>query len=166
MRTLRNRLGALALLISQCTSPTSTSAARRIINIVKTTGNRLMDFLTPGISHLGLGRLRNHASLFPCTSGTPGESGWPDRTNGGSIANLSYGASHNSFSPDPTAPPEPGSPAQRFAATRPRRLPQQHRAHHPGKDQSRFPLWGSSLSEGNPPLAQIPRAFRAARFRV
>ena len=61
---------------------------------------------------------------------------------------------------------EPGGPAQRFAATRLRRPPQQHRAHHSGKDQSRFPLWGSSLSEGDPALAQIPRAFRAALFRA
>ena len=42
-------------------------------------------------------------------------------------------------------PPEPGSPAQRFAATRLRQTPQQHRAHHSGKDPSRFPLWESSL---------------------
>ena len=63
-------------------------------------------------------------------------------------------------------PLEPGSPAQRFAATRLRRTPQQHRAHHSGKDQSRFPLEGSSLSERDPALAQTPRAFRAALFRV
>ena len=44
--------------------------------------------------------------------------------------------------------------------------PQQHRAHHSGKDQSRFPLKESSLSEGDPALAQTPRAFRAALFRV
>jgi hypothetical protein len=41
-------------------------------------------------------------------------------------------------------PLESGSSAQRSAATRLRRLPQQHRAHHSGKDQSRFPLEGSS----------------------
>ena len=35
----------------------------------------------------------------------PGESAWPDRTNGGSTANLSDGASQGSFSPGPTAPP-------------------------------------------------------------
>jgi hypothetical protein len=49
-------------------------------------------------------------------------------------------------------PLESGSPAQRSAATRLRRLPQQHRAHHSGKDQSRFPRWGSSLSERDPAL--------------
>jgi hypothetical protein len=63
-------------------------------------------------------------------------------------------------------PLEPGSPAQRFAATRLRKAPQQHRAHHSGKDQSRFPLKASSLSEGDPALAQTPRAFRAALLRV
>ena len=46
------------------------------------------------------------------------------------------------------------------------RRAQQHRAHHSGKDQSRFPLWGSSLSERDPALAQTPRGFRAALFRV
>ena len=39
---------------------------------------------------------------------------------------------------------EPGSPAQRSAATQRGRRAQQHRAHHSGKDQSRFPLRGSS----------------------
>ncbi len=48
---------------------------------------------------------RSHASLSPCASGIPGESGWPGRTNGGSTANLSNGANHDSFSPDPTALP-------------------------------------------------------------
>jgi len=38
----------------------------------------------------------------------------------------------------------PGSPAQRSAATQRGRRAQQHPAHHSGKDQSRFPLWGSS----------------------
>jgi hypothetical protein len=61
---------------------------------------------------------------------------------------------------------EPGRPAQRFAATRPGRRPQQRRAHHSEKDQSRFPLEGSSLSEKDPALAQTPRAFPAALFRV
>ena len=42
----------------------------------------------------------------------------------------------------------------------------QHRAHHSGKDQSRFPLEGSSLSEKDPALAQTLQAFRAALFRV
>ena len=61
---------------------------------------------------------------------------------------------------------EPGSPAQRSAATQLGGTVQQHRADHSGKDQSRFPLEGSSLSVGDPALAQTPRAFRAARFRV
>jgi hypothetical protein len=38
------------------------------------------------------------ASLFPWTSGTPGESGWFERINGGSTANLSNGANQDSFS--------------------------------------------------------------------
>ena len=38
----------------------------------------------------------------------------------------------------------PSSPAQRSAATQRGRRVQQHLAHHSGKDQSRFPLWGSS----------------------
>src|ERR1700692_3108057 len=39
----------------------------------------------------------------------------------------------------------PSSPAQRSATTqRGRRAQQQQPAHHSGKDQSRFPLWGSS----------------------
>jgi hypothetical protein len=53
----------------------------------------------------GMRQSRNHASLSPCVSGMPGESGWPGRTSGGSTANFSYGASHDSFSPDPTAFP-------------------------------------------------------------
>jgi hypothetical protein len=61
---------------------------------------------------------------------------------------------------------EPSSPAQRSAATQLGRRAQQHRAHHSGKDQSRFPLEGSSLSEGDLALAQTPRGFRAGRFRV
>jgi hypothetical protein len=39
---------------------------------------------------------------------------------------------------------EPGSPAQRSAATQRGRRAQQHWAHHSGEDQSRFPLEGSS----------------------
>jgi hypothetical protein len=61
---------------------------------------------------------------------------------------------------------EPGSPAQRFAATQLDRRAQQYPAHHSGEDQSRFSLEGSSLNEGDPVLAQTPRAFRAALFRV
>ena len=61
---------------------------------------------------------------------------------------------------------ESGSPAQRSAATQLGRRAQQHRAHHSGKDQSRFPLEGSSLSERDPALAQTLRGFRAARIRV
>ena len=38
----------------------------------------------------------------------------------------------------------PSSPAQRSAATQPGRRVRQHPAHHSGKDQNRFPLWGSS----------------------
>jgi hypothetical protein len=53
----------------------------------------------------GTRRSRNHASLSPCAFGMPGESAWPDRINGGSTGNLSYGASLDSFSPDQTAPP-------------------------------------------------------------
>ena len=53
----------------------------------------------------GTRQSRNHASLFPCASGTPGESGWPGRTNGGSTANLSNGANQDSFFPGPTALP-------------------------------------------------------------
>ena len=53
-------------------------------------------------------------------------------------------------------PLEPGSPAQRFAATRLGRPPQQLRAHHSGKNQSRFPFARSSLSEGDPAPAQTP----------
>jgi hypothetical protein len=52
---------------------------------------------------------------------------------------------------------EPGSPAQRAAATQRGRRAQQYPAHHSGEDQSRFPLERCSLSEGgsgssaNPP---------------
>ena len=53
----------------------------------------------------GTRQSRNHASLSPCVSGTPGESGWPGRINGGSTANLSGGANQDSFSPDPAALP-------------------------------------------------------------
>jgi hypothetical protein len=53
----------------------------------------------------GTRQSRNHASLSPCASGTLGESDWPGQTNGGSTANLSNGANHGSFSPDPTALP-------------------------------------------------------------
>ena len=100
---------------------------------------------------------RNHASLFPCASGMHGESAWPGRTNGGSTENLHWSQRRSL---------EPSSPAQRSAATQLGRRAQQFPAHHSGEDQSRFPLEGSSLSEGDPALAQIPRAFRAALFRV
>ena len=50
----------------------------------------------------GTRQSRNHASLSPCVSGTPGENGWPAQTNGGSTANLSNGASQDSFSRGPT----------------------------------------------------------------
>jgi len=43
----------------------------------------------------------------------------------------------------------PGSPAQRSAATPLGRRVQHHPTRHSGKDQSRFPLWGSALSEGS-----------------
>jgi hypothetical protein len=59
----------------------------------------------------------------------------------------------------------PSSPAQRSAATQYGRRVQWHRAHHPAKDQSRFPRWGSS-SARDPALAQTPRGFRVALFRV
>jgi hypothetical protein len=49
---------------------------------------------------------------------------------------------------------EPGSPAQRFAATQRGRRAQQHWVHHSGEDQSRFPLEGSSEWR-DPPLAQL-----------
>src|SRR6202022_4264088 len=48
---------------------------------------------------------RNRPSLSPCASGTPGGSGWPALTNGGSTANLSNGANHGSFSPGPMGLP-------------------------------------------------------------
>ena len=92
--------------------------------------------------------------------------GWrqrmPRRTNGGSTA---ISPNQGSFSPAQTAPLEPG-PAQRSAATQLDRRAQQHRAHHSGEDQSRFPLEGSSPSETDPALAQTPRAFRVALSRV
>ena len=47
-------------------------------------------------------------------------------------------------------PLESCSPAQRFATTRLGWPLQQLRAHHSGKNQSRFSLWGSPLSEANP----------------
>ena len=53
----------------------------------------------------GTRQSRNHASLFPCAFGMPGESAWLDRINGGSTANLSGGANQDSFSPDPAALP-------------------------------------------------------------
>jgi hypothetical protein len=59
----------------------------------------------------------------------------------------------------------PSSPAQRSATTQRGRRVQQHRVHHSGKDQSRIPRRGSS-SVKDPALAQTPRGFRAARFRV
>ena len=45
----------------------------------------------------------------------------------------------------------PGSPAQRSAATQRGGGAQQHRAHHSGEDQSRFPLWRSLSIEGSGP---------------
>jgi hypothetical protein len=53
----------------------------------------------------GTRQSRNHASLSPCASGTPGENGWPGRINGGSTANRSNGATQASFFPGPTALP-------------------------------------------------------------
>jgi len=55
----------------------------------------------------------------------------------------------------------PSSPPQRSAATQSRRRAQQHRTHHSGKDQSRFPLWESSLSEGSgiPALVTILKGY-------
>ena len=48
------------------------------------------------------------------------------------------------FSRAKRRPLGPGSPAQRSAATRRgSRAQRHHPAHHSGKDQSRFPLWGS-----------------------
>ena len=64
-------------------------------------------------------------------------------------------------------PLEPGSPAQRFAATRLRQTPQQHRAHHSGKDQSRFPLREFSLSErGSGSSANSPSVSRRSISRL
>src|SRR3984893_13901124 len=59
----------------------------------------------------------------------------------------------------------PSSPAQRSAATQRGGRAQQHRAHHSGKDQSRFPLWGSSLSEGSGSSANSPRVPRRSISR-
>ena len=63
-------------------------------------------------------------------------------------------------------PLEPGSPAQRFAATRLRRTSQHHRAHHSGKDQSRFPLEGSSLEKRSGSSANSPRVSRRSNSRL
>ena len=52
----------------------------------------------------GTPQSRNHASLSLCTSGMPGENTWPGRSSGGSTANLSNGANHDSFSPAHGAP--------------------------------------------------------------
>ena len=72
------------------------------------------------------------------------------------------------LSPGPSGAPlgRGGPPQERSAATQPGRRAQQHRADHSGKNQSRFPRVGSLLRERDPALAQIPRGFRAARFRV
>ena len=62
---------------------------------------------------------------------------------------------------------ESGGHAQRFAKTRLRRPPQQHRPHHAGKDQSRFPFARSSLSEGDPaPSANSPSVSRRSISRL
>jgi hypothetical protein len=58
----------------------------------------------------GTRQSKNHASLSACASGTPGESGWPARTNGGSTANLSGGAHQDSFFLGPTALPWAAQP--------------------------------------------------------
>jgi hypothetical protein len=60
--------------------------------------------------YCGTRQSRNHASLSPCASGTPGGSGWPGRINGGSTANLSNGANQHSFFPGQTALPWAGQP--------------------------------------------------------
>ena len=114
----------------------------------------------------GTRRSRNPASLSPCASGLPGETPGPTGPTAALPQISPMGPVTTPFPRTQRRPLEPGGPAQRFAATRLRRTPQQHRTHHSGKDQSRFPLEGSSLSERDPALAQTPRAFRAALFRV
>jgi hypothetical protein len=60
----------------------------------------------------------------------------------------------------------PSSPAQRSAATQRGRRVQQHRAHHSGKDQSRFPL-GILFSEGSGSRAKnSPRVPRRSNSRL
>jgi hypothetical protein len=61
----------------------------------------------------------------------------------------------------------PSSPAQRSAAAQRGRRVQRHRAHHSGKNQSRFPPWGSSLSEGSGSRAKnSPRVSRRSNSRL
>jgi hypothetical protein len=106
--------------------------------------------------------LRSSLALLACLERAPGQAGAAAALP--QIAPM--GPIRTPFPRAMRRPLEPGSPAQRFAATRLRQTSQQHRAHHSGKDQSRFPLKEFSLSEGDLAPAQTPRAFRAALFRV
>ena len=87
----------------------------------------------------------------------PGESGWPARPTAALPKISPLEPIRAPFPRAQRRPLEPGSPAQRSAATQLGRRAQQYPAHHSGEDQSRFPLEGSSLSEGYPALAQTPR---------
>jgi hypothetical protein len=126
------------LIAALCAAPARGTPRKWPANSLKIEGREVLR---------GTQQLRNHASLFPYAFGMPGESDWPGRTNGGSTANLQWSQSRLLF-PGPN-----GAPLSRAALHNAlRRLnagrrAQQHRAHHSGKDQSRFPLEGSF---GNP----------------
>jgi hypothetical protein len=106
--------------------------------------------------------LRYLLALLACLERAPGQAGPAP-----ALPQISpMGPVRTYFPRTQRRPLEPSSPAQRFAAIRLRHTPQQHRAHHSGEDQSRFPLEGSSLSERDPALEQTLRAFRAAELAL
>ena len=91
-----------ALIAALCVAPAKGTPRKWLENCLKVEGREVL--LWDAKCCCGTRQSRNHASLFPCASGTLGESGWAARINGGSTANLSSGANQDSFSPGPTAP--------------------------------------------------------------
>jgi hypothetical protein len=100
MRSVKNPSIAtrrdLGLIAALCAAPSKGTPRKWPENFLKIEGREVI---------LGTRQSRNHVSLSPCASGMPGESAWPGRTNGGSTEKLSNGASQDSFSPGPAAPP-------------------------------------------------------------
>jgi hypothetical protein len=107
-----------ALIAAICAAPAKGTPRRWPQNCLKITENEVL---------LWDASIEEPCSLSPCVSGTPGESGWPGRTNGGSTANLSNGANHNSFSPGPTALPWAEQPCTGVLGTSERKVRLSHR---------------------------------------